>query len=468
LPPPSGSALTLYVCGPTVYDRLHLGNFRTFVTFDLFRRALADRGYTVQQAVNITDVDDKMIRRAQEEGLSVPELAAKYLALYREDRRRLGILTPHAEPRATDYVAAMVADIARLVELGIAYVLPGGDVFFRTRRAVGYGALSGQDPSALAVGARIEPDPRKEDPLDFALWKAQRPGEPFWPSPWGPGRPGWHMECTTMVRSLFGERTDVHGGGVDLVFPHHENERAQTNALLGHEAVGHWMHGGLLMTEGEKMSKSLGNTLSLEVLTARYAPMALRLCLISTHYRRPLLVTDEALSAAQQGWQRLVSCLSDLETRLAEAPEATPSEADRRLLAALAISREAIRDALAADLNAAQAVGQLFEVTRRINSALREEVTREGLRRAREAYLALWELLGLEPPAQTWRGMGPVAEGALSAAEEKVQQLVAQREEARRARDFARADALRTELRQMGVVVEDTPSGPRWQWKERP
>jgi cysteinyl-tRNA synthetase len=462
--PEAGSVINLYVCGPTVYDRLHLGNFRTFVLFDVLRRYLTAVGYVVRHAVNVTDVDDKMIRRAAEERLSVPELAAKYRQAYEADRSRLGILRPHEEPAATDYVPAMVADIARLVEMGLAYPSANGDVHFRTRRFPSYGRLSGQDLSALMAGARVEADPAKEDPLDFALWKAEKPGEPAWQSPWGPGRPGWHMECTTMLRQLFGEHADLHGGGQDLMFPHHENERAQSNALAhGREVVGHWLHGGLLMTEGEKMSKSLGNTLSVERLSTSYSPMALRLFLLSAHYRKPQTVTDMALRAAQQGWERLAGCLDALRERAAEAPDMGPTSADQHLLGALEAARRQMLESLGQDLNAAQALGHLFEVTRQINAGLRGEVSRGGLRGVEGAYGDLWALLGLDPGSPR---RPAAATGGDPEREDRVAALVAARDRARRERDFATADRLRAELSEIGVVVEDTPAGSRWQWRD--
>lgn len=459
LPSPGEGPITLYVCGPTVYDRLHLGNFRTFVVFDVLRRLLAAQGYVVRHAVNITDVDDKMIRKAADDGVSVSELASRYIRQYRTDREALGILPPHEEPRATDYVPAMVVDIARLIEAGKAYALPNGDVFFRTRRSPGYGALSGQDLSALQTGSRVEADPRKENPLDFAVWKAEKPGEPSWQSPWGRGRPGWHMECTTMLRSLFGGHVSFHGGGQDLIFPHHENERAQTNALgFAREAVGTWLHCGLLLTEGEKMSKSLGNTLSVEALTRRFSPMALRVFLLSTHYRKPQTLSEQGLSAAEQGSDRLMSCLTGLEERWQESPHLSVTEADRELGRVLAQTRDQMMAALVSDLNAAQAMGHLFEATRQVNGLLRGDLTRTGLAKAKDAYLGLWGLLGLEPTAHRIR-----AQLAEETSDPEVVALVMKREKARQERDFTAADEIRTQLGEMGVLVQDTPNGPRWQ-----
>lgn len=456
--PAQGQGLRIYVCGPTVYDDPHVGNFRTFAGFDVLGRALRHLGYPTATAMNITDIDDKVIRRAAEQGVAPQDLARRYEERFLDDLAAMGIARPDHLPRATDHIAEMVEDIARLIERGIAYSTPDGSVYFRARAFAGYGLLAHQNLEAMRAGARVEPEPGKEADADFALWKGARPGEPHWPAPWGAGRPGWHMECTTMADRILGRPLDIHGGGSDLVFPHHENERAQAEALRPDPFARLWVHTGMLLTDGTKASKSVGNIGSLRELRERYEPMALRLFFLTAHYARPLNLTDEALEAAQGALYRVREVANRARAELRQSPGRTGSEAaSADLVAASGAAREAFDRALADDLNAPAAAASLFDFGRLINQAVGDgEVGAEALARALAVYVGLWQVLG-------------IAVGGEEAVDEervaRVEALVAARQAARAHRDFAEADRLRAELDAMGVAIEDTREGARWRWQ---
>jgi cysteinyl-tRNA synthetase len=457
--PDQQSVVTLYVCGPTVYDDLHVGNFRTLATFDVLRRFLERSGYEVRYAMNLTDIDDKLIRRAAEEGTSVAEVAERYTERFLEDQKAMGIMPPHHMPRATQFVEGMVELIQALLRSGHAYARLDGSVYFRARSYHGYGQLSGQDLRAIRAGYRIEADPSKEDPADFALWKGRRPGEPWWPAPWGEGRPGWHTECAVMSQALLGRPVDVHGGGVDLIFPHHENERAQAECSQPEPFVRRWVHGGLLLTEGEKASKSLGNVRSLRELRERYDPMAIRLFFLTAHYAHPLNLTEEALAAAQASLERMRQGVARLRARLRSGGgmEASPEAqqvVERRVQEATSRVDEALRD----NLNAPQAAAALYELGGHLARWTESpELSCQDLEWALERYLRLWQVLGVE--------VEPRSTISASLAQE-VERLLAERQAARARRDYATADRLRAQVEAMGAVVEDTREGVRWHWKE--
>lgn len=457
-PPAAAGTVRLYYCGPTVYGDLHIGNFRTLATFDVLRRALARFGYRVQAAMNITDIDDKMIRRAAEEGVATSEVARRYEARFLEDQAAMGIAPPDRMPRATEYIEAMVEDIAHLVERGAAYAAPDGSVYFRARAYPGYGALSGQNLDAIRVGARVEPEAGKEDDLDFALWKAHRPGEPAWPSPWGPGRPGWHIECTTMAARVLGRPLDIHGGGSDLVFPHHENERAQAEALDPDPFARRWVHAGLLLMDGVKASKSLGNVGPLRELRRRYDPMAVRLFFLTAHYAHPLSWSEEAMDAARAALVRVREVATRARAHLRAIAGRAGSEAvDLALDAQVRRAVQAFDDALRDDLNAPAANAVLFDLGRTINQAVGEpELGSEALARALGTYVDLWGVLGVDVGGET-----AVDEDRVR----RVEALVSARQAARMRRNWAEADRLRAELEAMGVVIEDTREGARWRWQ---
>ncbi len=438
-------AVGLYTCGPTVHDFAHIGNFRTFAWEDLLRRHLEWRGYAVHHVMNITDIEDKIIRKAGEKGISIRDFTAPFAQAFLDDVKSLGLLPAHDYPRATDYIAEMIEIITTLESKGMTYVADGS-VYFRIAEFPGYGRLSGLNRDQLIAGARVDADEyEKDDPTDFVLWKGQRPGEPSWESPWGPGRPGWHIECSAMSMKLLGTTFDLHTGGVDNKFPHHENEIAQSEGATGAPFVRTWMHAAHLMVNGEKMSKSLGNFYTLrELLEKGYEPRYLRWVLAGTHYRRPVNFTFEALDQAKLELGRI----DEMRARVAREVAAAAGRAlfQPRLDAA----REAFGAALDDDLNVSGATGEIFTLVREVNAALdRGELSTEDAA-AVEAFFVdanrvLTSLLpdGIEA--------GPPAE---------VVALAEQRQAARKAKDWAGSDRLRDEIAARGWVVQDTPQGP--------
>ncbi|CAN5308453.1 cysteine--tRNA ligase [soil metagenome] len=429
----------MYVCGPTVQGAPHLGHARPALVPDVLRRYLQWRGWDVLHVRNVTDVDDKIIARAEAEGRHPAAVAEEYTRVYDEQMARLRVLPPHIAPRATGHIVEMITLIARLVEVGSAYEA-GGDVFFRVRSFPRYGRLSGRDVDELRAGERVEPDERKDDPLDFALWKAAKPGEPSWPSPWGPGRPGWHVECSAMAAKYLGEGFDVHGGGQDLVFPHHENEIAQSEAATGRPFARHWLHNGLLTMSGAKMSKSVGNIVALGEALDRWGPNVLRQLYLSAHYRSPLDLHPGRLaeaSAAVERWEGYA--------RAAETVDAPPDPAVRT------DAVERFTAAMDDDLATPRAHAVLFELVTAGHEHLAAGRAPQAAA-AREAFLQLAGVLGY--------AFGPASDGARVAP--LVNELLRLREDARARRDFATADAIRDRLSEAGVVVEDTPAGPRW------
>jgi cysteinyl-tRNA synthetase len=465
-----------YACGVTVYDDCHLGHARSGVVFEVLVRYLRRQGLTVNWVRNFTDIDDKIIRRAQETGTSWQEVAERYIASFRQDTAALGLPPAQWEPRATDHMPQIVALIRRLEERGFAY-RGAADVYFRVRSFPGYGKLSGQNPDDMQAGARIEVDPHKEDPLDFVLWKSSKPGEPAWPSPWGPGRPGWHIECSAMSMHYLGESFDLHGGGQDLIFPHHENELAQSQAATGQPFVRYWLHHGLLTLNQEKMSKSLGNFFTIKEVLARFPAEVVRFFLINGHYRSPLDFSDAALAEAEAALLRLYSTLARLREALrphqdfkplaSPDPQASPtSEAGARL----ASLRSRFEAAMDDDLNTAQALGYLFDAVRLINRLMEEPSDHPGyftiLREADHSLAGLGQVLNLlqDDPAEMVRTLRQKAVD-LKIAPEEIARLIDERILARNRKDWARADAIRKTLAEMEIVLEDTPQGTVWRVK---
>lgn len=424
----------IYVCGPTVYDELHIGNFRCFVIFDTLARFLRQSGYEVIKVQNFTDVDDRIIASARAEGISLRQLADRYIDLYHRDAKRLGI-GEQIEPRATDYVPEMIAHIAKLIDLGHAYA-QDGSVYFSVQSFAGYGQLSHQSADERQAGARVEAEPGKRSPEDFALWKKEPDPEFSWPSPWGAGRPGWHIECSVMSAHHLGVPFDIHAGGVDLLFPHHENEIAQSTPLAQENPARVWMHNGMLTMSGEKMSKSLKNTFRVSDLLDRYPPEAIRLFLLSAHYRSPLAAELDGLDQAKAALRRIENVLRRLR---AVATAAEEKEGWDRFL-----------KCLADDFNTAEAQGVLFETVRQANTALDNGAKPAALGRYLAGIEAMCALLGVTPKS------------AGEDTDEGVAELVLARETARASRDFALADHLRQQLKELGVVVEDTAQGSRW------
>ena len=425
----------VYVCGMTVYDYCHVGHARVFVVFDMIVRYLRARGYKVTYVRNITDIDDKIIQRARERGEDVDTLTARFIDAMHEDERRLSVLPPDAEPRATRHLDEIVAMIRTLVDKGYAYRAGNGDVYYRVRRFEPYGRLSGKSLDELRVGARVEADEAKDDPIDFVVWKAAKPGEPQWNSPWGPGRPGWHIECSAMSTRCLGPHFDIHGGGADLQFPHHENEIAQSEAATGRTFVNVWMHNGFVRVDDEKMSKSLGNFFTIREVLERYDAEVLRYFILASHYRSPLNYSDEALDQAKAALTRLYTAIKDAD----DAPLDAAAE-------------ERFKAAMDDDFNTPTALAVLFELAREANR-LRETDPKAAATQV-ATLRALAGVLGLlqrDPRAFLQAGDG------LSA--EEIQRLIDRRRDAKRARDFAEADRIRAELAARGVVLEDRAGG---------
>ena len=428
----------MYVCGITVYDYCHLGHARMLVVFDMVQRWLRAAGYRVTYVRNITDIDDKIIRRAAETGESAQALAERFTRAMDEDAGALGVHKPDHEPRATQFVSQMVELIGRLERKGLAYRAAGGDVNYAVRKFPGYGRLSGKSLDELRAGERVEVDRGKQDPLDFVLWKGAKPGEPQWPSPWGAGRPGWHIECSAMSCALLGEHFDIHGGGQDLQFPHHENEIAQTEGATGRPFVNYWMHNGFVQVDKEKMSKSLGNFFLIRDILRRYDAEVVRFFILRAHYRSPLNHADQNLDDARQGLTRLYTALKGFDL------EAGPIDwADARA--------RRFREAMDDDFNTPEAVAVLFDLANEINKD--RSAARARLLKSLAATLGL-----LQRDAQSFLQAAPA--GALSDTE--IGARIAARLAARKAKDYAAADGIRRELEEGGVILEDGPAGTTW------
>jgi len=433
----------MYVCGMTVYDYCHIGHARVMVVFDVIRRWLRASGFAVQYVRNITDIDDKIIRRANENRESIQQLTDRYIAYMDEDAAALGVEKPDHEPRATQHVQGMLDIIDALVRKGLAYHAPNGDVYYSVREFRDYGKLSGKSLEDLRAGERVDVDPNKQDPLDFVLWKAAKPGDPAWDSPWGRGRPGWHIECSAMSEHFLGEHFDIHGGGQDLLFPHHENEIAQSEGAHDHPFVNYWVHNGFVRVDNEKMSKSLGNFFSVRDVLARYDAEVVRFFIVRAHYRSPLNYSDQHLDDARAGLKRLY-------TTLRETPAADVARIDWSTPHAARF-----KTAMDDDFNTADAVSVLFELAGEVNR------TRE----ARSAALlkALAGVLGIlqrEPAAFLQLGGGESGMDAV-----QIEQLIEQRKAARKAKDFSEADRIRKDLEDKGVLLEDTAGGTLWRRK---
>jgi cysteinyl-tRNA synthetase len=449
LVPLTPGELKMYSCGVTPYDLCHVGHARMMIVFDVISRYLRFGGARVTFVRNFTDIDDKIIRRANEEGVAAHEIAERYIAAFREDMAALGVLAPEVEPKATEHVAEMIALIERLIAEGYAYVVDG-DVFFEIRRFSRYGRLSGKNLEELLVGARVEVDERKRDPRDFALWKSAKPGEPSWPSPWGPGRPGWHVECSVMTMKHLGTTIDVHGGGDDLIFPHHECEIAQSEAATGKPFARYWLHNGMVNLGAEKMSKSLGNTLWIREILKRHDAGAVRLWILGTHYRNPLEYAEERLLEAGRALERLWGPVVHARKYAGAA------DAAARMPAELSGYRSQFVAAMDDDFNTPQALGVLFEMTHALNR-LEGRHAGEFVAGVRELATMLTALGFTEPM--------PASGGVPAELEERVVGLIRARAEARGRRDWARADELRAELARLDVTLKDTPQGTDWEWK---
>jgi cysteinyl-tRNA synthetase len=455
----------MYVCGVTVYDMCHIGHARSIVLFDVIYRYLLHRGYDVTYVRNFTDVDDKIINRANELGEDWKALAQRYVNEFYVDMDALGILRPTHEPRATEHIAHIQELIGKLVSSGHAYEVDG-DVMFAVESFEGYGKLSGKRTEELVSGARVEVDEKKRNPLDFALWKAAKPGEPSWPSPWGAGRPGWHIECSAMSSYYLGDGFDIHGGGADLTFPHHENEIAQSEAASGTRFVKYWIHNGFVNICSEKMSKSLGNVLNIRDILEKVHPEALRLFLLSSHYRSPLDYNEKSIGEASAGLERLYAAASSLEDLIAAGgtSEEMPD--------ALGNIRERFTEAMDDDFNTPRVLALLFDAARAVNrlsGSPPERIPRPDLLSAAADRIgeASREVLGLltEEPKVFLEKLRKGGVEGLGMTGEEIQARIDERAEARKKKDFKLADEIRNQLAEKGIVLEDSPEGTTWKVK---
>jgi cysteinyl-tRNA synthetase len=466
----------MYVCGVTVYDRCHIGHARSAVVFDVIYRYLLHRGYEVTFIRNFTDIDDKIIRRANEMGVDCRVVASRYIEAFYEDMDALGVLRPTVEPLATDHIADMVRIIEILVEKGIAYQA-GTDVYFEVSRFAEYGKLSGRVLEDMIAGARVEVDVNKRNPLDFVLWKGSKPGEPSWDSPWGPGRPGWHIECSAMGERYLGRTMDIHGGGKDLIFPHHENEKAQSEAAFDEPFVRYWLHNGFVNINNEKMSKSLGNFFTIQDVLAKVHPEALRLFVISKHYRSPVDFSDETLAEAERGLERLYATISAVRDRTpteppdAQVPDKLLRGQDVELFEEIAALPARFHEAMDNDFNTAQAVGYLFGLQRNLQRFLdkfgQKKLKGPAASLAIKGMSTLVEhasILGLlvRDPLVFMDEQRRLKLATTGLTEEEVASLIELRNKARGAKNFAESDRIRAELEEKRIQLEDTPQGPRW------
>lgn len=442
--------VSMYVCGPTTYNYIHLGNARPIVVFDTIRRYFQYRGYQVTYVQNFTDVDDKIINRSHEEGISAAAVAEKYIAAYFEDTEALNVLKADIHPKVTEHIQDIIDFVQKLIDNGHAYEA-SGDVYYDVRSFTDYGKLSGRDLDDLKAGARVEVGEVKHNPLDFALWKAAKPGEPAWDSPWGPGRPGWHIECSAMSCKYLGETFDIHGGGADLIFPHHENEVAQSEGASGKPFVNYWLHNGFITVNSEKMSKSLGNFFLLRDILAKFPGEVVRFYLINTHYRSPIDFDDEKLRVAAKSLERIRNSIAMLQEALARGG-GQDEAATATLTQAVAKVKEEFVNAMDDDFNTALAIAAIFDFCHEVNSCL-QGASLAALQAAAEAFNGFDSVLGMLIPSKA-------QDDGLS--EELMNLIIKLRQNARAAKDWATADAIRDELKEIGIILEDIPQGVRW------
>ena len=447
LAPLKPGEISIYVCGPTVYSFIHIGNARPLIVFDTLRRYLEYRGYKVKFVQNFTDVDDKVIRRANEDGCSIRDVAEKYIAEYYKDAEALNVKKATVAPRATEHMDEIISLIKGLIEKGHAYPADNGDVYFAVRSYDSYGKLTGQSIESLESGARIDPGEHKRDPLDFALWKSAKPGEPSWDSPWGKGRPGWHIECSAMSMSILGETFDIHAGGKDLIFPHHENEIAQSEACTGKPFARYWMHNGHINIEGQKMSKSLGNFRNVRDIISEFDPNVLRLFMLSAHYASPINFRRELMEQTAAAYERL--CTARERLREAQTADNPNAEEEGAFAAALKGYKQSFIEAMDDDLNTADAIGVLFELVRAVNTFVTEKRSKAAIDNAARAFDELTGVLGISTDAKS------------EEFPEEAVRLLNERTEARAAKNWALADELRNRLAQLGFAVEDSKQGAK-------
>ena len=443
LVPITPGEVKIYACGPTVYNYIHIGNARPLCVFDVLRRYLEWRGYKVNFVQNFTDIDDKLIKKANEEGITVPEVAARYIEEFWVDAKGLNVREATVHPKATENIDEIQRIISELVEKGYAYAA-NGDVYFRSKKFNEYGKLSHQPLEDLEAGARIATDDIKEDPMDFCLWKGAKPGEPYWESPWGLGRPGWHIECSAMAEKYLGKTIDIHCGGLDLIFPHHENEIAQSECANGCDFAHYWMHNGFINVDNHKMSKSLGNFFTVRDVAEKYGYEPIRYLMISSQYRGPINYSVDIIEQGKNALERLYTCRNNIDFALSNAADGgeIPEFIEER--------KQEFITAMDDDLNTADALAAVFTLVRDINTTIANGAGKDTLTACAAAFDELTGVLGLVYNRKT------------EALDSEIEELIAKRTEARKARDFKTADEIRDKLKEMGIILEDTPQGVKW------
>lgn len=439
----------MYVCGPTVYNFFHIGNARTFIIFDTVRRYFEYKGYKVSFVQNFTDIDDRMINRANQDGISIKELGDRFISEYYKDADGLHIERATANPRATEFIQDIISFVSDLIDKGYAYEIDG-DIYFSTEKFGNYGKLSGQNLEELESGVRINVDERKKDPMDFAIWKKQKDGEPAWESPWGPGRPGWHIECSCMAHKLLGDTIDIHAGGMDLVFPHHENEIAQSESRNGKKFANYWMHSAYLNVNNQKMSKSLNNFLTARDALKKFDPEVIRFLMLSAHYRTQLNYSPELLESDRSALERLYNSIYNLENLLKNTNVDKLKDEEKVYLDNLNSYRDKYIEKMEDDFNTADAISVIFDLVRDINSNLGIESSKEII----ETSLNLIRELG--------KPLGILQKSTKINLEEEIEKLIQERQKARKEKNFALSDKIRDDLKAKGIILLDTPEGVRW------
>ena len=462
----------IYICGPTVYDYSHLGHARAYVAFDVIRRYLDYRGYKVLYVENVTDVDDKIINRAAETNQDALELSRRFAEEFDRDMKALGVKAPDVQPKVSEHISDIIDIVKGLIENGFAYEVDG-DVYYRVLKFKKYTELSGLNIDELKAGARVDVDSRKESPLDFALWKKAKPGEVSWDSPWGKGRPGWHIECSAMSMKYLGATLDIHGGGRDLIFPHHTNEIAQSEAYTGKKFAKYWMHNGFVTIDKEKMSKSLGNFFTIREILKKYSPDVVRFFLLSTHYRSPIDFSDEHLKQAKIKLERLYNTLEAIDSALKIKKPRNLSEEDKKIITQIEVHRKKFTDSMDDDFNTTEAIAALFELARTINKYIETgknpKVLQIGLDVFQEIdkVFNLFQLQEREIPKGADKAVEEMLKELKAAKmpetfEGKMEKLITMREEARKAKDFETSDKIRARLSEAGIVLEDQAEGVKW------
>ena len=446
----------MYSCGPTVYNYFHIGNARPFIIFDTLRRYFEYRGYEVKFVQNFTDIDDKVINKANAEGVTYDVIADRYIKEYFTDAQGLGIRAASVHPRATETMDAIIEIVQTLIDKGYAYAVDNGDVYFRTKKFDQYGKLSHQPLDELQAGARISVGEIKEDPMDFAVWKGAKPGEPSWETPWGAGRPGWHIECSAMVNKYLGKTIDIHSGGKDLIFPHHENEIAQSECANGCEFAHYWLHNGFLTIDNEKMSKSKGNFFMVRDAAKVYGYETIRMFMLSAQYRSPLNYSEESLMMAKASLERLYTAAEQLQFLLDNLSGDTMTEAEQEKVAGFDTYRQKFIDAMDDDLNTADALAAIFELVREINTAVKDPACTKAFVQA--CFDCMMELCGV---------LGLVDHLEKKSIDSEIEDLIEQRKAAKKAKNFAEADRIRDYLlNEKGIILKDTRQGTQWSYKE--